>query len=242
MSTVALIGADGAGKTTIANKLQKSYPRPLKYIYMGLNIESSNYALPTSRLILRLKLIAIKKKAEEIGNTDPEFLTTHHIAHRSQKRNKLGVFLRTFNRLAEAWYRQFISCIFQLQGYIVLYDRHFLFDTAPFPGQEHSQPFADRAYRWLLANLGPQTDLVIFLDADPETLLSRKQEVPLEYLANKRASFLAQGQRTSNFVRIDATQPIDKVFAEVIQHMMQIQVPQHHQRLHGNDYESQKTM
>ena len=42
MATIALIGADGSGKTTIAKMLLESPPAKMKYLYMGLNIESSN--------------------------------------------------------------------------------------------------------------------------------------------------------------------------------------------------------
>lgn len=221
MSTIALIGADGAGKSTIARRLQQSSPLPLKTIYMGLNIESSNVALPTSRLILRLKLKAIRRKATATGNTDPTYLTTHHIAHRQQKRGQLALFARTLHRLAEAWYRQCVSWIFQLRGYTVLYDRHFLFDTAPVPGQEGRQPLADRFFRWQLTHLYPRTDMVIFLDAEPDVLFRRKQEVPVDYLAEKRAAFLDQGRRTANFVRIDAAQPVDQVYSAVVNTILQ---------------------
>ena len=51
MATIALIGADGSGKTTIANRLLEEQPIKLKYLYMGLNIESSNHSLFTSKLI-----------------------------------------------------------------------------------------------------------------------------------------------------------------------------------------------
>ena len=49
--SVALIGPDGAGKTTIARMLEERSPLPLKYIYMGENIGASNFALPTSRFL-----------------------------------------------------------------------------------------------------------------------------------------------------------------------------------------------
>ena len=70
MATIALIGSDGSGKTTIIRKLQENFPMSMKCIYMGLNIESSNYSLPTSRLILKLKLRGIKKKAKQTDNTN----------------------------------------------------------------------------------------------------------------------------------------------------------------------------
>ena len=56
MTTVAIIGADGAGKSTVAKALEGSMPLPTKYIYMGANIESANIALPTSRLIQAVSL------------------------------------------------------------------------------------------------------------------------------------------------------------------------------------------
>ena len=53
--TIALIGPDGAGKTTLAEKLQRNLPFPIRYLYMGVSLESSNVTLPTSRLIAHVK-------------------------------------------------------------------------------------------------------------------------------------------------------------------------------------------
>jgi GTPase SAR1 family protein len=50
MFTVALIGGDGAGKTTIANRLVEDLPFRVKYLYMGFSTISSNAALPTTKL------------------------------------------------------------------------------------------------------------------------------------------------------------------------------------------------
>ena len=223
MTTVALIGVDGAGKTTIANKLlETTFPRPLKYVYMGLNIESSNYKLPTSRLILYMKLRAIKKKAAKIGNTDPAYLTTHHVAHRKQKRGTLGTIFRNVNRFAEAWYRLTIAWFLQLRGYLVLYDRYLIFDIAPNVGKEAKQDPTERALFWMLTRFFPEPDLVIFLEAAPEILYERKQEVPVDYLARKIETISAQGKKMKNFVHVDAAQPLDKVYADVCQHIRQL--------------------
>ena len=54
--TVALVGPDGAGKSTIARQLVgHKLPLPVKYVYMGVNLDSSNLVLPTTRLILEIK-------------------------------------------------------------------------------------------------------------------------------------------------------------------------------------------
>ena len=209
MTTVAIIGADGAGKTTIAQELQKSFPLPVKNIYMGVNIESSNYALPTSRLILWLKLRSYKRVAKRRNITDPKFISTHHVEHRSVKYGQIGATLRLVNRTAEGWYRQFVAWYYQLRGFIVIYDRHFLFDVTS------SNNLADRIHYWLLNNLYPQPGLIIFLDAPPEILFSRKGEGTLEYLQRRRKAFLDRGEGMANFVCVDATRPFDQVYSDV---------------------------
>ena len=55
MFTVAVIGPDGAGKSAVTRRLQQSLPLPVKYVYMGVNLESSNVVLPTTRIALELK-------------------------------------------------------------------------------------------------------------------------------------------------------------------------------------------
>lgn len=231
MFTVALIGADGAGKSTIANRLLESFPMRIKYIYMGLNTESSNIALPTSRLALYLKLRSYKKTAERSGNTDPGFVSTHHMAHRIDRRGKLVATVRLLNRMAEEWFRQFVAWGYLLRGYIVLYDRHFLFDAASTDTQ--NQRLTDRIHQWVLNHIYPQPDLVIFLDAPPEVLFSRKGETTLDYLQQKRKAFLEQGKKMANFVRIDTTQPVDTVLAKVTQTVVQFQASKHPKKIHS---------
>lgn len=222
MSTVAIIGVDGAGKTSVCQETMKSFPLPIKYMYMGPGIESSNFSLPTSRLFLALKLRSYKKSAKHLGITDPQYLTTHHIEHRRDKRGKIGATLRLFNRTAEAWYRQIISWIYQIRGFVVLYDRHFIFDATPGGGITgiSKMRLTDRVNYWLLDVLYPKPNLIIFLDAPPEVLYSRKKEANLEYLARRRKAFLEQGSISENFIRIDATQPLEKVLSDVEHHMM----------------------
>ncbi len=55
MFTVALIGPDGAGKTTICQRLEQILPLPTKYVYMGINLETSRFMLPSTLLLLQMK-------------------------------------------------------------------------------------------------------------------------------------------------------------------------------------------
>ncbi len=55
MFTVALIGADGSGKSSVSRHLERTLPFPTKYVYMGVNLEASNLVLPSTRLLLEWK-------------------------------------------------------------------------------------------------------------------------------------------------------------------------------------------
>jgi len=46
-------------------------------------------------------------------------------------------------------------------------------------------------------------------------LYARKPEWTIEHLEKQRAGIIEQGKAAKEFVRVDATQPEDKVFSEV---------------------------
>jgi thymidylate kinase len=211
MFSVALIGPDGAGKTTIARMLEQSFPLPMKYLYMGVSFESSNVALPTTRLAEYFKRLRRKKPGCGQPSRAPR-----------QSAGKLRAALRLLNRLAEEWYRQWLSWKYQKQGRIVVYDRHFQFDFELDNGKHDGarRRWTDRLHRWCLANLYPKPGLVIYLDAPAEVLFARKGEMTLEWLESRRQAFLRQGRQMPNFVRIDATQPLAAVYDEVNNHIL----------------------
>src|SRR3954451_16009190 len=68
---VALIGPDGAGKTSITRRVAELLPVPSTRIYMGVNLESSTLMLPTTRLILTLKRARGGRPALTVSAADP---------------------------------------------------------------------------------------------------------------------------------------------------------------------------
>jgi thymidylate kinase len=64
-------------------------------------------------------------------------------------------------------------------------------------------------------------DLVLFLDAPPEVLYARKGESTLEHLESRRNAIPEQGKKMDNFIVVDATQPLTKVFADVSQYILE---------------------
>jgi thymidylate kinase len=223
MVTVALLGGDGAGKTTVAKNLEKSAPLPMKYMYMGISPISSNVALPTTRMAGLLRVRAYKKEVIKAGKRPRDAISTHDLHYRSVKRGSIWVAARTLNRLVDFMYRQLVSWRYQRQGYVVVYDRHLVFETAGATsdsGAKKRKRLA-RIQHWLLSNLYPQPDLVIFLDAPAEVLYGRKGEATLDYLERRRRVILEQGKQMANFVRVDASRSFDQVLADVTQQIME---------------------
>ncbi len=219
MISVALIGPDGAGKTTIARMIEKSFPVPIKYLYMGVSVESSNIALPTTRIVEYFK----RRRRKQNGVTAAKNLVPPNRKNGKHKKSGLRALLRFSNRLAEEWYRQYLSWNYRRQGQIVVYDRHYKFDfeldKVKLAGEKTS--FTDWLHRWFLARVYPAPDVVIYLDAPAEVLFARKGEFTLEWLDSRRQAFIKQGKKTPNFFQIDATQPLEKVFASVTERIMQ---------------------
>lgn len=211
MFSVALIGADGAGKTTVARQLERAFPLPVKYLYMGINTQSSNVVLPSTRLLERLYRLSHSSGATRANLQVP-----------SGPRKRSGGTLRRAVRLAvnisEEIYRELLSWWYRRQGCMVIYDRHFQFDFEYQPAAD--RPMSDRLHRWFLAHLYPRPDLVIFLDAPAEVLYARKPEAPPEWLHWRREQFLMQGRQLANFLRVDATQPLPAVVTEVTGHII----------------------
>ncbi len=73
---------------------------------------------------------------------------------------------------------------------------------------------------WLARLVGhfiPQPHLLILLDAPPEVLYTRKQELPLEETTRQREAYLELVQGLSNGYVVDTSRPLDEAVTEVEQ-------------------------
>lgn len=217
MFTVALIGPDGAGKTTVARRLEDALPVAVKYLYMGVNPDSSNHVLPTTRLVHALKR-ARGAKPDTAGPRDPRTLAGAPANGRRRVVSSARSFLRLANRLAEEWHRQLVASVHVRRGSIVVFDRHFLADYYAYDvAGGVTRPLTRRLHGFVLSRLYPRPDLVIYLDAPAEVLLARKGEGTLELLTRRRSEYLELARVMRNFRVVDASRPVDEVTHDVVE-------------------------
>lgn len=216
MFTVALIGPDGAGKSTIGRKLQEISPLPMKYVYMGVNLESSNLVLPTTRLVLEVKR-ALGQRPDITVPRDVYFQGQGVQKFRKRAAASIKAALRLANLTAEEWFRQLIVWYYMLRGYCVVFDRHFYFDyyAHDIANTDPKRALTSRVHGFMLQKLYPKPDFVIFLDAPTEVLYARKPERTILTLEMKRQEYARLREVMKNFAVVDVSQPVDTVVRQV---------------------------
>lgn len=221
--SVAIVGPDGSGKTTVARRLLAVFPAPMKYVYMGAALQSANVTLPTSRLLLRLKRRSYDKAVRDGRHVETGGASPHNVEFTKVQTSTIARDLALANLIAEEWYRQLVSWIYRMRGFVVLFDRHVVFEYVPDSTTFHVKTYrlGIRIHLWLVRRCFPRPDLTIFLDAPPELMYERKREWSIEHLRRHRAGLIEQGEKTPNFVRVDAARDLDRVVQDVLDRVLE---------------------
>lgn len=216
MITVALIGPDGAGKSTITANLDGKLARPVRTVYMGINPDASNHMLPTTRALRALRR-ALGKSANAGGPREHGSAAPRTGGPLKRMLGGARAWAGMTNRIAEEWYRVGVAAVYRLRGCVVVFDRHFYSDYHAYDIAEKNVPAPNRLHGWMLQHVYPQPDLLIYLDAPAEVLFARKGEGTLELLERRRHDYLSLRERVPRFIVVDAAQPLEDATAEVVQ-------------------------
>lgn len=213
MTSVALVGPDGAGKTTVGRRLADDEALRVDYLYLGVNPEASNRMLITTRVVGWMK----RRRGNTGDHGPPADADEMFRSDRPVSRTKeLKSTLRVVNQIADEWYRQAVAEIMQLRGFVVVFDRHYLADYSTHDmSNAAALPFHRRLHGFVLRHLYPRPDAIIMLDAPADVLLARKGEGTVEALERRRQDYLALRSTTDDFYIVDATQELGDVYAEV---------------------------
>jgi thymidylate kinase len=220
--TVAFVGPDGAGKSTVtAGLAEAGLPRPVKVIYMGVNLAASSLMLPTTRLLLAAKR-ARGGRPDLVATTrrDGEQAPPAGTATVPRARSRAGTAVRDGVRLGvwitEEWLRQLVATAYSLRGYIVVFDRHFLADYyhADVQNAQTGRSRLRRFHGWMLRRGYPKPDLMIMLDVPAERMHARKPETTVPWLEQRRLQYLELADVVPQFVVLDGDRPLEVVVSE----------------------------
>ncbi len=206
--TIAIIGVDGAGKSTFISTLRgalKGAGAETREAYMG---PWGRYLLPTTKFLSRLG----SNPLDNIPNTDRSV----PLPIRVMKWMK-GItrrYLYYGNSLFEVWGRYFVLVFpHRIRGRLVLMDRYY-YDLEV--GYKNKEIRNARRLRRVLMALAPRPHLTICLSADPVAIANRKKEDPLHEVVWAVKAYAAFAERRNiSIVRTDAD--ID----DVVDHFLQ---------------------
>jgi thymidylate kinase len=213
--TVALIGPDGSGKTTVSRRLESELGLPVRLIYMGVNRYASGVMLPHNRLILALRRSRRGDDPEAASDLPTPRPPPATVPRRVAASLRSGLWLISW--LAEESYRLAVARRYTRRGEVVIFDRHFFADffATDIGAADGSRPLGRRIHGFILKRVFPRPDLVVCLDAPAEVLYARKPEGSIERVRQKREEYLAVLEALPEFVIVDAAMPTDDVLEEV---------------------------
>jgi thymidylate kinase len=175
---VALLGPDGAGKSTVAQALADDPLIRARVVYMGFK-RGDGWDSRGQR------------------GHQPGFRSADHEGRSGALRGGIAYG----RRLLAQTRRSLVALTWGLRGRFVVFDRHPHELLIADPARGHGP----RLRRWLLCRTCLRPDVSVLLDAPPELLHSRKNEHPMERAAKQRERYRSLAQAVRDLVLVDSS-------------------------------------
>ncbi|HEY7693148.1 MAG TPA: nucleotidyltransferase family protein [Gaiellaceae bacterium] len=179
--TVAVLGPDGAGKSTLVNALVESWRLPARIVYMGMQRGTSTPG-------------KVWRAPEGAAAPRPRPL------HRRLVRQT-----RVTGRFAR---RSLVARRHRALGRLVVFDR-FVYDARVHRGRPTG--LGPRFQMWLLHAVTLRPDAIVLIDVPGRVLFERKGEHSVELLDLRRQLYLELAEELPDVVVVDGTRPPDEV-------------------------------
>lgn len=190
--SIAFLGPDGSGKSAVIAEVSQQLAPAFRQVEYR-HLRPGRLGKQTGHTIV----------------TDP---------HAQPPRGMLG----SLAKLLHFWGRYWNGTLFWLyparvRSTLVLFDRYFQDLQADPKRYRYSASLAPAR---ILGHWLPQPDMVFILDAPPEALQARKQEVPFAESARQRGAYLKLACEFRQASVVDAAQPLEQVVATILGHII----------------------
>lgn len=199
MTSVAVIGPDGVGKSTVAHHVVGELPSAA-YAYLGTNPAVRPLLLPTTRFAARWR-----------GGVTTTAVERDERVRRRGPSSAILRWIRMVVWLSEELARGAEARLLERRIGIVIRDRDFLLDRVAVAGRPTVE---ERVHRWVLRHLYPRPDLAVVLDAPAEVAIARKADLGPAEAEVRRQGYLALDDVP--VVVVDATLPPHEIAAMVV--------------------------
>lgn len=204
---VAVLGPDGSGKSAVCSALASASRAELPFSAVAVQ-HLYERALP--------RLSELKKGRVRRKPTAP---ATVHDPHGKRPHNRLVSLFSLGYATVDQWLSRLWLGRSRLGRNMLLVHDRYMTEIVVDPRR-----FRFGGPRWLgglFGRLTPPLDLVILLDAPPEVLQARKQEVPFEETKRQREAYRALVRQMPNGRIVNADRPVEQVIEDVKRAILQ---------------------
>ncbi len=210
-SILAVLGPDGAGKSTVIDLLQHELAR-----IMVKDTDDIRILHFRPNLFPNIKAMLGGKRYDA---TQEEFTAPHRAQPAGRISSVLRLIYYWLDYLVGYWLRIRTGC---LAGKIYIFDRYFYdFIVDPYRSRIKLPDWL----RLLFLQITPEPDIVFILCCDPDTIYARKQELTPMEITRQSREYLKLARRSKRLVTLDAANPPEQLCNDALRQVIQQSFP-----------------